>query len=269
VINVFQAILLGIVQGATEFVPVSSSGHLVIVPWLLRWPEPGVAFDTMLHLGTLLAVVLVFWKELWSLARAGVRSVIARRIETTEARLAWWVLLATIPAALMGIALEHQFEALFSTPPLVAAFLLVTGIWLVLAERLGRRERRAEDLNVWQSLLVGAAQGLAIAPGISRSGATMGTGMLLGLKRDDAARFSFMLSAPIILGAGLMQARKLLSLPDLAAQGLPILFGFLAAFVTGYACIRILLSYLRDHNLYIFAAYCWILGLVTLAVFAL
>ena len=268
-INVFQAILLGIVQGATEFVPVSSSGHLVIVPWLLRWPEPGVAFDTMLHLGTLLAVVLVFWKELRSLARAGVRSVIARRIETTEARLACWVLLATIPAALMGIVLEHQFEALFSTPLFVAVFLLVTGIWLVLAERLGRRERRAEDLHGWQSLLVGVAQGVAIAPGISRSGATMGAGMLLGLKRDEAARFSFLLSVPIILGSGLMQARKLLGSPDLGPQLLPVLFGFSAAFVTGHACIRFLLSYLRDHSLSVFAVYCWMLGLLTLAVIVL
>ncbi len=268
-INVFQAMLLGIIQGATEFVPVSSSAHLVIVPWLLRWPEPGVVFDTMLHLGTLLAVVLVFWKELWALVQAWFGSVIARKLDTAEARLAWWLLLATIPAALMGVLLKQQFEALFSAPLFVAIFLLVTGLWLVLAERLGRREGRADGLHWWQSVLVGVAQGVAIAPGISRSGATIGTGMLLGLKRDQAARFSFLLSVPIILGTGLVQATKLLSLPDLGAQLPPILFGFLAAFVSGYACIRFLLSYLRDHSLSVFAVYCWVLGLLTLAVIAL
>lgn len=268
-INVFQAILLGIVQGATEFVPVSSSAHLVIVPWLLRWPAPGLAFDTMLHLGTLLAVVLVFWKELWALVQAWFGSVIARKLDTAEARLAWCLLLATIPAALMGVVLEQQFESLFSAPLFVAIFLLVTGLWLVLAEQLGRHEGRAEDLHWWQSMMVGVAQGVAIAPGISRSGATIGAGMFLGLKRHEAARFSFLLSVPIIMGAGLMQAVKLLSVPERGTQLVPILFGFLAAFITGYACIRFLLSYLRNHSLSAFAAYCWMLGLLTLAVIAL
>jgi len=263
--NVLQSILLGIVQGATEFIPVSSSGHLVLVPWLLGWPEPGVAFDTVLHLGTLLAVLLVFAPDFWKLATAWLRSL-ARRESSADTRLAWWILLATIPAALMGALLEKQFEALFSAPRWVALFLLVTGAWLVLADRLGRKLRQAEDLTWSQALLIGVAQGLAIAPGISRSGATIGAGLLLGLKREAAARFSFLLSAPIILGAAALQVKKLLGVAGLGGQALPLVLGFLAAFATGYLCIRLLLSYLRQHSLTVFAAYCWVVGLVALGI---
>lgn len=263
--TVLQSIFLGIVQGATEFVPVSSSGHLVLLPWLLGWPEPGIAFDAILHLGTLLAVLLVFWNDLWTLAVAWLRSLTQRKA-TPESRLAWCILLATIPAALMGALLENRFETLFSKPMWVALFLLVTGGWLVLTERWGRMELRAEDLHGWQAFVVGVAQGLAIAPGISRSGATIGAGLLLGLKRDEAARFSFLLSAPIIFGAGLMQTKKLLALPGYGGKLLPLALGFVAAFVTGYLCIRFLLNYLRKHGLLPFAVYCWLVGLGALAV---
>ncbi len=262
--NTLHAIFLGIVQGATEFIPVSSSGHLVLVPWVLGWPEPGLAFDTVLHLGTLLAVLVVFGHDYAALAAAWLRSF-ARHDPSPEARLAWWVVLGTIPAALMGTLWEKRFEALFSAPVYVALFLLVTGVWLALTERFGRREHQAEGLNWWQVLLVGVAQGLAIAPGISRSGATIGTGMLLGLKREASARFSFLLAAPIILGAGLMQVRKLLGVPGLSSQLLPLAAGFLAAFMMGYLCIRFLLGYLRTHSLMLFAIYCWLAGLVALA----
>lgn len=264
--NILQAIILGIVQGATEFIPVSSSGHLVLVPLLFGWPEPGVAFDTVLHLGTLLAVLAVFASDFMSLAAAWLRSI-TRREFGPQARLAWYILLATIPAALMGVLLEEQFEALFSKPLYVALFLLVTGVWLVVADYLGRKECQAEDLSGWQALWIGVAQGVAIAPGISRSGATMGAGLLLGLKRDAAARFSFLLSAPIILGTGLFQVKKLLSTPNLSqAVSLPLALGFLAALVSGYACIRFLLAYLKRNSLYAFAAYCWLAGLIVLAI---
>jgi undecaprenyl-diphosphatase len=289
--SVLQAIILGIVQGATEFIPVSSSAHLVLVPWLLRWPSPGLAFDTVLHLGTLLAVIVVFWRDLLALAAAWLRSVtalpglvmrrsnpkamatdasregVARSISgSPEARLAWWIILGTIPAALMGVLWEDQFEALFHSPIRVAALLLVTGVWLVLAERLGRKERRAEDLKWWQSLLVGLAQGCAIAPGISRSGATIGAGLLLGLRREAATRFSFLLATPIILGAGLLQIKKLLESGGLGANLAGLVLGFLAAFVSGYACIRFLLGYVRSRGLSVFAVYCWVAGPVAIFV---
>jgi len=284
--NILQAIILGIVQGATEFIPVSSSAHLVLVPWLLRWPNPGLAFDTVLHLGTLLAVAAVFWRDFLALATAWLRSLPALlRIllcpsnpapatgsseqdpirspwGSPEARLAWWIILGTIPAALMGVLWEDQFEALFSSPIRVAMLLLVTGVWLVLAERLGRQERQAEDLKWWQSLLIGLAQGCAIAPGISRSGATIGAGLLLGVRREAATRFSFLLSTPIILGAGLLQIKKLLESGGLSANAAELSLGFLAALVTGYICIRFLLNYVRKRSLSVFAIYCWVMGLV-------
>ena len=264
-ISVFQSIILGIVQGATEFIPVSSSGHLVLVPWLLGWQEPGLVFDTVLHLGTLLAVLLVFWRDLVLLASAWLRSLADRR-PNSNARLAWWVLLGTLPAAAMGALFESRFEALFSSPRHVAIFLLVTGAWLLFVERAGRGGGLAQDLDWWQALLIGFAQGIAIAPGISRSGATIGAGMTLGLKREESARFSFLLALPIILGAGLLQARDLVASPNVSAQILPLALGFLAAFATGYVCIRFLLAYLRRHTMLPFAGYCWLLGLVALAV---
>jgi undecaprenyl-diphosphatase len=278
--NILQAIILGIVQGATEFIPVSSSGHLVLVPWLLRWPSPGLVFDTVLHLGTLLALIAVFWRDLLALAAAWLRSVITflgrviRRASSDapsgdgspQARLAWWIILATIPAALMGALWQDQFEALFDSPIRVAVLLLVTGVWLVLAERLGRKERQAEGLHWWQALLVGVAQGLAIAPGISRSGATIGAGLLLGLRREAATRFSFLLATPIILGAGLLQIKKLLESGVLGANLAGLVLGFLAAFVTGYACIRFLLGYIKNRGLSVFAIYCWLAGLVAVVV---
>jgi undecaprenyl-diphosphatase len=289
--NILQAIILGIVQGATEFIPVSSSAHLVLVPWLLRWPSPGLAFDTVLHLGTLLAVVAVFWRDFLALAAAWLRSITAlpgllmRRSSSEalgtgastqgmtgnipsspEARLAWWIILATIPAALMGALWEKQFEALFNSPVRVAVLLLATGVWLVLAERLGRKEGRAEDLQWWQAVVVGVGQGCAIAPGISRSGATIGAGLLLGLRREAAARFSFLLAAPIILGAGLLQIKKLLESAGLQASLPALTLGFLAAFVTGYACIRFLLGYVKSRGLSAFAAYCWLAGLIAIVV---
>jgi undecaprenyl-diphosphatase len=166
----------------------------------------------------------------------------------------------------MGVLWEDQFEALFSSPGRVAVFLLVTGVWLVLAERLGRKEGLAEDLKWWQALLVGLAQGCAIAPGISRSGATIGTGLLLGLRREAATRYSFLLSAPIILGAGLLQVKKLVDagIPSASVAGLVL--GFVAAFASGYACIRFLLGYVRNRNLSVFAIYCWLAGLLVIVV---
>jgi len=235
--DIIQAVVLGVVQGATEFIPISSSAHLVLVPWMLGWRDPGLAFDAVLHLGTLLSVLAV------------------------QARLAWWIFLGTIPAALMGLLWEEQFEALFHSPLHVSVLLLLTGLWLACTDHFGRGHRRAHEMRWWQSLLIGLAQGCAIAPGISRSGATIGSGLLLGMERDEAARFSFLLSTPIIAGAGLLQVRKLLGMPGLDARLLPLLLGFVTASVSGYVCIRFLLAYLKQHRLTVFAVYCWVVGL--------
>jgi len=264
--NIVQAIILGIVQGATEFIPISSSAHLVLVPWLLGWQNPGLAFDTVLHLGTLLAVLIVLWPDLVSLAVAWWHSIVLHNFKAPRARLAWWIILGTIPAVLMGLLWEEQFETLFHSPLHVSALLLITGLWLMLADRLGHQDRQAENMSWWQALLIGVAQGCAIAPGISRSGATIGASLLLGLRRDIAARFSFLLATPIIAGAGLLQVKRLLGTPNLDTSFLPLALGFAAAFLSGYICIRFLLAYLKRHSLTVFAVYCWVVGLGTMAI---
>ena len=263
--GILEALVLGIVQGLTEFLPLSSSGHLVIVPAILRWPAPPLVFDTTVHLGTLLAVVAVFWRDIGRLLAAWWQGLRRRRpLETAEARLAWWVLLGTVPAVLAGVLLEEEFEALFGSPHAVGGFLLGTALLLLLAEVLGRRKRPLAEMAWPDALLVGLAQAAAIAPGLSRSGATMATGMFRGLTREAATRFSFLLSIPIIAGTGLVQLLKLVRGGGGPAEALPLALGFLAAALCGYAAIRLLLAYVRRRPLYPFVAYCLILGLVAL-----
>ncbi|MGA9348693.1 MAG: undecaprenyl-diphosphatase UppP [Anaerolineae bacterium] len=265
--NIVQALVLGILQGATEFVPISSSGHLVLVPWLLDWAEPGLVFDTVVHWGTLVAILVVFWRDLVALARAWARSLVERNLGQTEARLAWLIIVGTLPAALIGFLWEDFFESLFKSPGRVAALLLVTGAILAASERLGKRQRSLGDLNWLDSVLIGLAQGLAIAPGISRSGATIAMGLLRGVKREAAARYSFLLATPIIFGAGLLQLIGLFQAGAVGAQLLPLVIGFLAAAISGYLCIKCLLAYLQRGRLYVFAIYCWLAGIASLAIF--
>jgi len=264
--DILQAIILGILQGATEFVPVSSSGHLVLVPWLLGWGEPGLVFDTVVHWGTLLAVVVYFWRDWWALLTAWLRGWARRDWSEPAARLAWLLIVGTIPAAVLGYLLESFFESLFGEPAWVSFFLLVTAGLLALAERLGSRRRRLEELGWLDALLVGLGQAAAIAPGISRSGATMSAGLFRGLERPAAARFSFLLATPVILGAGLLQMVDLLGAPDPLAQAPALVVGFVAAAASGYLCIWGLLRYLQRGRLYPFAIYCAAFGLLGLAV---
>lgn len=265
--NIVQALVLGIVQGATEFIPISSSGHLVLVPWLLNWPEPGLVFDTIVHWGTLVAVLAVFRRDILALATAWVRSLVERRLNPTEARLAWLIIVGTLPATLMGFFGEDFFESLFGSPEWVAAPLLVTGAILTLSEWLGKRQRSMDDLGWLDSILIGLAQALAIAPGISRSGATIAMGLLRGVKREAAARYSFLLATPIIFGAGLPQLIGLFQAGAVGAQLLPLVIGFLAAAISGYLCIKFLLAYLQRGRLYVFAIYCWLVGIASLTIF--
>ena len=275
--NLIQAIILGIVQGVTEFAPVSSSAHLVLVPWALGWPAPGVAFDAILHWGTLTAVIVYFWRDWLRVIKGFFRSLITRgpwntrtdgRLADSDSRLAWWIILGTIPAMVLGLAFKDFFESLFSSPASVGALLLVTALILVLGERAGSRfrdrVRNVDQMNLVDTLLIGLAQAAAIAPGISRSGATIATGLARGLKREDAARFSFLLGAPIILGAGLIPLLDLIRSGGLAQELPALLVGFIAAALAGYFCIKSLLSYLRHGNLYIFAAYCAVIGVASL-----
>jgi len=259
----FHAIALGVLQGATEFIPVSSSGHLVLVPWLLGWAVPGLAFDATVHWGTLLALAVYFWGDLRGLAVGWVRSLFTRQM-TQKARLAWLILVGTVPAVLAGTLAGDFFEGLFSAPRTVALLLMVTAFILALSEWFGRFRRKSGSLSPGEAFLIGVGQALAIAPGISRSGATIAAGVLLGLKRDEAARFSFLLSFPVILGAGVLELGKLWRSGSLSGSWQLLAVGFVAAAVSGYVSIAFLLSFLRRRRLYVFALYCLALGLVGL-----
>jgi undecaprenyl-diphosphatase len=264
--DILQAIVLGIIQGATEFIPVSSSGHLVLLPWLLGWDSPGLIFDTVVHWGTLVAVLAYFWRDWYTLIVAWLRGLLRWKWTDPSARLMWLLIAGTIPAALIGFLFEDFFGSLFGEPVWVCIFLLVTAALLTLSELLGQRNQVLDDLKVADALLVGLGQAAAIAPGISRSGATIATGMFRGLERPAAARFSFLLSTPIILGAGLFELLDLFATPNPAAQ-LPVLVvGFLAAATVGYLCIWLLLRYLQRGSLYPFAIYCTCLAFFCLLV---
>ncbi len=259
-----QAVILGLVQGLTEFLPVSSSAHLVLVPWALGWGEPGLLFDTVLHWGTLVAVVVYFWDDLWSLVRAWVDSIARRKVDTPQAWLAWLILIGTIPAAVIGFLLSDFFESLFSAPLAVAAFLIGTGLILAAAETSYDRIRKVDTLRLGDALIVGLAQAAAIAPGLSRSGLTITAGIFRGLGREAAARFSFLLSVPIILGAGLSQIAHAVASPG-ATAWFPLVLGFASAAISGYLAIHFLLGFVRRRRFWPFAVYCWVVGLAALA----
>jgi len=263
--GLFQAFILGIVQGATEFLPISSSGHLVLLPAALGWPSPSLVFDTTVHLATLIAVVVVFRRDLLGLIVAWWRGLLnGQPLQSTESRLAWWVILGTVPGVLAGLLLEETFKSFFASPTAPGVFLLLTALLLFLAEVLGRRRRALQEITWLDSILIGIGQAAAISPGLSRSGATISVGMFCGLTREAAARFSFILSVPIIAGAGLSQLVELVSRGDPSAEAPFLLVGFLAAAVSGYAAIRLLLAYVRKRPLYPFAGYCLIVGVLTL-----
>jgi undecaprenyl-diphosphatase len=264
--SIFQAFILGIVQGATEFVPVSSSGHLVLVPWLLGWPDSTFSFEVLVQWGTLIAVFVYFWQDLWAITRGTISALVrGKPLETTSARLGWYIVLGTIPAVVFGFLLKDVFERVFAQPVHTAALLLGTAVVLLVAELCGRRIRNLETLDWLDALIIGLWQVAALLPGISRSGATIGGAVLRGFNRESAARFSFLLSVPAMLGAGL------LAILDLTQSGtllhdLPVLLvGFGSAALSGYLCIRWLLSYLKRHSLYVFSAYCAVVGALCLA----
>ncbi len=267
--TLLQALLLGIVQGLTEFLPISSSGHLVILPRLLGWELPSqdaFIFDVLVQVATLLAVIAYFRRDLGRITLAFLRGL-ARRAPFAEAdsRMGWYLILATIPAGIAGLLLKEHVEAAFASSRAAGGFLLVTAVLLLSAERLGKRSRGMEAFTWKEALAMGAAQMLAIFPGVSRSGSTIVGGMLCDLERPAAARFSFLMSVPVMLAAGALALKDLLALPHLGQALPPFLAGFAAAAIVGYLSIRWLLGYLTRHSLNAFALYCALLGLLALA----
>ncbi len=264
--TVLEALILGLVQGVTEFLPVSSSAHLVIVPQLFNIPEPGVAFDVLLHVATLVAVVGYFIGDVWKIV---VALFMPKRMSKEDVRywrrLFLWLVIGSIPAAVVGAALNDFFEGLFSSTAAVGIFLIVTSVLLVSSDLAvvwtkRRRRRRAKlgDMGWFDALVVGCYQALAIAPGLSRSGSTISAGIFLGFDRETAARFAFLLSIPAILGAFLFK------LPDLGGSagpgGVALLVGFLAAAVSGFFAVRFMMRYLKRHRLWGFAVYTLLVG---------
>jgi undecaprenyl-diphosphatase len=267
-LDLVQALALGILQGATEFLPISSSGHLVLVPWLLNWEEPLLLFDVVVHLGTLLAVLLFFRRDWLTFARAGITALRHHTTEDPDTRLLLWLALGTIPAALAGLLFESVFQAAFSDPPLVAALLLVTALLLLASERRYTAERTLNELNARDVLVIGLAQAFAIFPGISRSGSTIAAGIYRGQPRPAAARFSFLLASPIIFGAWLKEMLDLRTNPTAVGHDilLPLFVGCLAAALVGYVCIWFLMRLLQQQRLYGFAMYCAAFGTLCLLV---
>ena len=280
--TILQALVLGIVQGLTEFIPISSSAHLIIVPWLFGWNDPvltSLSFDVALHLGTLVAVVWFFARDWVRLIRAGVASLVERKIGTDpDRKLAWLLVIGCIPGGIAGVLGESKIDSLFHQPgvPIKQMAIIIMGITiaalalvLFIVERRAIHTRELNSLTFKDAILIGLAQALAIFPGVSRSGSTITAGLALNLKRETAARFSFLLSAPIILGAGLKSAWDMFQQYHAgasfgSAELLLFPFGFVAAAVSGYFCIKYLLRYLQKNSTDVFVYYRW--GLAVLIV---
>ncbi len=268
-IEMIQAIILGIVQGLTEFIPVSSSAHLVLVPWLLGWPDAGFLFDTILHWGTLVALIVVFWRDYLKLIAGWFRTIGQRSLADPDGRLAWLIILGTIPVVITGLLLKDFIESLFTSARAVGFDMLVTAALLAISEQMLKRwqqQRTITDIRWLDAVIIGCFEAIALAPGISRSGSTMAAGLMRGIRRTDAARFSFLLGTPAFLGAPLLQVADIVTgdVPIESISWLPLIFGFLAAAVTGVIAIRWLLRYLSNHSFYIFSIYCLVVGLITI-----
>jgi undecaprenyl-diphosphatase len=262
--------VLGITQGITEFAPVSSSGHLILVPWLFGWgilKDPGLnkTFDVALHMGTLLGAVVYFRHDLWRYLLAWVRSVSRRSIATGDERVAWALVLGTVPGAIVGALLEGVIEQRLGQPWLIAVMFAVFGVVLYLVDRLAPQRRHFGQIRVGDGVAMGLGQAAALQPGVSRSGITMTVGRLIGFDREASARFSFLLAIPIIGGAGLAKAADLATGGIPAGMGGPFLAGIAAAAVSGFLVIWFLLAYLRRHS---FAVFMWYRLAVAALVFA-
>lgn len=258
-------IWLALVQGLTEFLPVSSSAHLILVPRLLGWPDQGLAFDVAVHLGTLIAVIAYFRRDIVSLFLAWIASII-KRVMTAEARLAWGVILGTIPAGLVGLAFKDVIEVYLRSPLVIAVTTIVFGLLLWLADRRGRLVRDEYTLNWQDFLVIGGAQAMALIPGTSRSGITITAGLLLGLTREAAARYSFLLSIPIIVLSGMGVTGDLLSSPN-PVEWTTLIIGTLIAALSAFVCIHFFLAFINRIGMMPFVIYRLLLGAVLLWVF--
>jgi undecaprenyl-diphosphatase len=258
---ILHAVVLGLIQGLTEFLPVSSSAHLTLAPWLFGWSDPGLTFDVALHVGTLLAVLAFFWKDWVRLFRHG----LGRGLSTPDGRLFWFLAAASVPGALAGALFESQAETAFRRPVLIAVLLAVMGLVLLAADRLAAGRTAIAPPTFFRCLAVGLAQALAILPGVSRSGATMAAGMFAGMSRAESARFSFLLSTPMIFGAAVFKLRDV----SPAAVDLPFLTGIFVSAGVGFLVIGGLLKWLARRGFLPFVVYRLALAAAVFAVLIL
>ncbi len=265
--NTFQAVVLGILQGLTEFLPISSSAHLRVVPALFGWPDPGAAFTAVTQLGTIAAVIIYFFKDLWNILSTWLRSLVNPELRSTlDAKMGWYILLGTLPISVLGLVFETQIDTVARDLRLIAATLIVLGIVLWLADRRGKQTKDIERLTLRDGLLFGFAQALALIPGVSRSGATITAGLLMGYTRTSAARYSFLLSVPAILASGVFKLKDV-SAGDGPALGLTLI-ATLLAFASGYASIAWLLRYVSRNSYAPFVVYRVGLGLLLIVLLA-
>jgi undecaprenyl-diphosphatase len=265
--DLIQSIVLGIVQGLTEFLPISSSAHQRIVPALLGWEDPGAAFTAVTQLGTEAAVLIYFRKDLWRIATKWLRGPGLR--SDPDVRMGWFIIVATLPIGLLGFIFRDQIETGARDLVLIGSVLIIFALVLGYADRVGRRNRELHQLSVRDGILIGLAQSLALVPGVSRSGATMSAGLLLGLKREAAARFSFLLAIPAVVASGLFELKDVIS-GDKGGlgSGVDVAVATLVAFIVGYAAIAWLLRYLTTHSVRVFVVYRVLLGTLVLALVA-
>jgi undecaprenyl-diphosphatase len=269
-VSLLETIVLGIVQGLTEFLPISSSAHQRIIPAFFGWEDPGAAFTAVTQLGTETAVLLYFRHDLWRIATTWLRSLRDPALRSSpDARMGWYIIVGTIPLAVLGLAFEHQIENGARNLWLIGTVLIVFALILYWADRRARQERELDQISTRDGVLIGLAQAMALVPGVSRSGATMTAGLLLGLKRPDAARFSFLLAIPAVLASGLFQLKGIVSGDEGGDEPLGyVALATVISFLVGYAAIAWLLRYLATHTLGVFVAYRVALGALVLVLVA-
>ena len=266
-VSIIEAIVLGLVQGLTEFLPISSSGHLRVVPALAGWEDPGAAFTAVVQLGTMAAVLVYFRRDLWDIGSSWLRAWWTPALRSTrQTRLGWYLIIATIPISILGLVFADQIETGVRDVRLVATMLIVFGLVMALADRIGSRSKSIDEVTTRDGVGIGFAQALALVPGVSRSGATISAGLFLGYRRADAARFSFLLSVPAVVLSGLFEMRNI-GAGDGPGLGVTAV-GVVVAFVAGYASIAWLLRWLTSHTLTVFVVYRVVLGVVLLVLVA-
>lgn len=266
----YQAIILGIIQGLTEFIPVSSTAHLILVPRLFGWQDPGLEFDAVLHLGTLAGIIAFFWRDFYRMLYGMLISLFTKKERINEfnleGRMGWYIIIGTIPAGIAGLLFKDKIETILRSAPLIAITLILFAIVLWWAETKGRKIRKTYHINIFDAIIIGFAQAVALIPGVSRSGITITAGLFRNLERETAARFAFLLSTPIILAGGLLSLMHVYKAGIATGSLSPLLAGFIASTVSGFLAIKYLLKYLSRRKVNLFVYYRIVLGIIILII---